>query len=325
MITPLHILQAVRTTLTLLTVLAALAVAIVATVSGLTRLTGLTGSTSVGHARRVVLAPPVPSSPIVGRATCGETGWLLNRALQLIEVKPAAGLAAIHQIRGLEPSARPRGLACVSDDTLWTLETPHVLTRLAPDGRVGERVELLLPRTALFAAGDRIVFHQLPTIAAAPLLASSIPRQPFEYRAWPGLTGRNGSDHEDLLKRNLMNCGIASGASLPCWFADEPRMTISNGTTIRTVPIRSLPATIDYAMPVWDAALVDSGALWVLISGIPTIEGRHAGEWLLRIDNDGLERVRFHLNPSARLIVSGNDTGCTLLTTGGDLMEIHVN
>jgi len=278
---------------------------------------------AVPHVRTIALTPPVPLSPIVGRATCGQTMWALNRARQLIEIQATTRRVAVHPVRGFQPDARPWGLACVADGTLWTLETPHVLARLGSDGRVVDRVQLRLPRTALFAVGDRVVFHQLPTVSAAPLLASSLPQKPFEVRPWAGLTGRTASTEQEFFTHNLLNCGIAAGRSLPCWFADEGRLTISDGTTIRNVSIRTPPAaTVDRTMPLWDAALVDSGTVWVLASSSRLSDGRRAGGSLVRVDRAGVELPRIRLEPLARLIVLATDRVCTVLTTGGDLMEI---
>jgi hypothetical protein len=277
----------------------------------------------VPHVRAVDLSPSVPPSPIIGRATCGRTVWVLNRASQLIEIRPTSGSAIVHPVRGFQPGARPWALACVTDGTLWTLETPHVLAHLASDGRVVERVQLRLPRTALFAAGDRVVFHQLPTVSAVPLLASSLPQKPFEVRSFAGLMGRAAGTPRELFMVNLVNCGIAAGAFLPCWFADEARMTISDGVKTREVSIRTLPPAIaDHAMPIWDAALVESGAVWALTSSAQTFDGRRAGASLVRVDGRGVERTRIDLSPPARLIVSATDATCTVLTTRGDLTEI---
>jgi hypothetical protein len=315
-----QLLQTVRTTLILAGVLAILAITVIETMPG-------HRPAGAFEARPISLGPPVPSSPIVGRASCGRTIWILNRAMQLIAVEPASGHTTIHQIHGIPPGATPQGLACVADGTLWTLETPHLLARLTEDGHVTDRTALRLPRTALFAAGDRIVFHQLPTVPAAAILASSDPRDGFEARAWPGLTSRSGSDSGELVRRNLVNCGMAAGGFLPCWFADEARMTISNGLVLRTVSIRAdrAAAAREHEMPIWDAAVLESGTVWVLASAAPAADGRRAGRSLIRIDNAGAERARIPLSPAARLIVFGDDTRCTVLTTRGHLMEFTVN
>lgn len=273
--------------------------------------------------RRLALASPVVASPIVGRAVCGASAWVLNRASELIEISPADRRTLVHGVRGLRPDARPWGLACVADGTLWTLETPRSLARIDRNGRVAERIDLTLPRIALFSLGDRLLFQQLPTVASAPLLASSLPREPFKVRSWAGLVGRKLGSQVGPLSGNFVNCGIGSGASIPCWFLDEGRLTVSDGAKARThAPPGLKSASIDPTMPVWDAALVDSGWLWVLATSARGFDGRHAGGRLLRIDRDGREQNRIDLNPSARLIVAVTDTHCLLLTVLGELMEV---
>jgi hypothetical protein len=274
--------------------------------------------------RTIALARPVPASPIVGRATCDLKVWLLNRAAQLVEIQPKTGHSVIHPVRGLRSGARPWALACVTGGELWTLETPHLLTRLGPDGHVEDRVALRWPRTALFAAGDQVVYHQLPTVSGAPLLISGVPRMPSAVRAWAGLLGRAAPSQKELFARNLVSCGIGAGAFLPCWFVNEARITISDGTTTREVSIPALAsATVDRAIPVWDAALLGSGAVWVLASSVAvTSHTGRVGRRLLLVDRAGVERVHIELSPPARLIVAATDTSCTLLTTTGDLMDI---
>ena len=177
------------------------------------------------------------NAPIVGRAACGST-WLLDESRQLVEVLPASGRIASRAVQGFAPGAQPWGLACLSDGSLWTLESPRVLARLSAAASVAERVALGLPRVALFASGDRLIFQQMPLVARAPVLASGPPRQPFQVRPWAGLDGRAAASREDELKHNIVSCGLPAGAWLPCWFADESRISVSDGTVARWIARR---------------------------------------------------------------------------------------
>ncbi len=282
------------------------------------------GAGEILQGRLLPGGPLVGDAPILGRATCGTT-WLLNEALQLIEIASPSRRVAAHAARGFTSNARPWGLACLADGSLWTLEAPRSLVRLATDGRVVERVNLGPPRVALFSAGDRLLFHQLPTIVSAPVLATSPPGRPFEVRPWSGPIGRAAAAHEDQLARNIVNCGVSAGAFVPCWFIDEPRISISDGATVRSQTFAALrSAAVDQTLPIWDAAVVGSGGMWVLATSVRAFHDRRAGGQLVRVDRSGAERGRVALEPAARLILTATETTCTLLTVRGELMEVVV-
>lgn len=275
--------------------------------------------------RIVAASAPVGDAPILGRATCGNSVWLLNQTSELVEVSVSNRRVVRRPIRGFQSTARPWGLACVADGTLWTLETPRSLVHLASDGRVVERIDLWLPRVALFASGNRLLFQQLPAVVAAPLLATSVPRKPFEVRTWAGLLARTATSRADQLAQNIVNCGIASGVSVPCWFANEARVTVSDGTTARSWPLPFLKSpSVDQTLPIWDAALVASGHIWILATSARAFDGRRVGRQLIRMEAAGTRHGGIDLDPPARLILTATQTTCTVLTARGELMEVIV-
>ena len=266
----------------------------------------------------------VNTTPINGRAICASRTWLLNQASELVEISVPDGRIQSHPLRGLASTARPRGLACLADGTLWTLETPRTVVRIASGDQIAERVELRFPRVALFAAGGLLLFHQLPTMVGEPVLATGLPGRSADVRPWLGLVGRNGATQEERLARNLVTCGIGAGVFVPCWFADESVLSVSNGVTPRSHHVAALKArSVDQQLPIWDAALVPSGQIWLLATAAQSSNGRRVGGQLLVIDRSGAVRRTVNLAPPARLIVEATEARCLLLTVEGQLMEVR--
>lgn len=270
---------------------------------------------------RIAPAPRIGSALIVGRAACGHDIWLLNETPELIKVSLSPPHVTAVRLHRLELEDEPWGLACLTDGTLWTLVSPRTLGRVQPDGTIVERVRFRLPRIALFGWGERILFEQMPTVAGAPILVSGVPRAPLEAKPWPGLKGRADPKPEVRLTRNLLACGLGLGASLPCWFPDESEITVSDGASVRRIPIPSARARdTDPRTPIWDVALVPPAGLWALT----TVRGTKpaTGARLVRADWRGVESRRVEGGWTARLILAASPRACWLLTGTGELMEI---
>ena len=268
---------------------------------------------------------PLPDGLIVGRAVCGETAWLLTDTLHLVEVSTTRRRVVVHDVRGLDAEDRPWGLACLTDASLWTLSSPRSLARLGQNGQVVERIDLPSPRIALFAWRDRLLFQQLPMVVAAPALATSPPRQPSEGRRWPGLLGVPAPSRDDQLSENLVNCGIPAGLTVPCWFAGERRVSLSDGASARSQSFPFLTSSgVEQTAPIWDLALAGSDRLWLLAGVKNPVTGGRAGGRLIRTDRRGARPEPLDLKPLARVILSATDTSCWLLTVEGQFMEVSV-
>jgi len=265
----------------------------------------------------------VPDALIVGRATCRGTTWLLTETGKLVEVADADWTVTVRSIRGLRSSDNIWGLACLSDGTLWTLSSPGTVARLDRSGEIVERIRVPLPRVALFAAGDRLLFQQLPILPNVAALATSPPRQPATSRAWPGLVGRDAKRREDQIARNLVNCGLPRGLSVPCWFVDDPSFTISDGASVSTVASPTGTPPADRAAPIRDVALTSADRYWLLATsaGGPVPP---AGTRLFRGHERSGEQLSLKLAPLARLMLSATESRCLLLTVTGSIMEVVV-
>lgn len=290
---------------------------------GIVLITAFGGSAAALDLRPLSRSAVIPEAIIVGRAVCGGTTWLLTEQPQLLRVVIATRVVTRYSIQGFLPDDKTWGLACLEDRSLWTLATPHALARLSPEGRVLERQTFRFPRLALFGAGQRLLIQQLPTVAASPVLATVSPRRPDDVRPWPGLLGRAGTPREQQLESNLVNCGIATGAAVPCWFVNEGKISVSDGGPARVRPIPALRSSaLDQSAPIWDVALLANGRLWVLATITDPKTGKRSGGRLILVNDRSIEGARIDLSPPARLILSATESGVLLVGARGELMEV---
>ena len=267
----------------------------------------------------------VPNALIVGRASCLGTSWLLTEEAQLVEISGDGRSVGIHQAVGLKPEERVWGLGCLSDGSLWTLASARTVARLGRNGHIQERIELRVPRVALFGTGERLLFQALPTAEGAPALATSPPRQPESVRAWPGLIARAAGTREQQLTRNLLNCGLGFERWLPCWFPDDMRFSLSDGSASRAIELPALrAAAVDPTAPIWDIALSAANRFWLLAGSRRRLDGRRAARQLSWIVEGAARTVSLEIDPPARLIVAADESRCLLVTTQGSVMEVVV-
>jgi hypothetical protein len=137
------------------------------------------------------------------------------------------------------------------------------VARLDREGALRERVNLLLPRTLVFGAGDDVVVQQLPIGAGAPTLLTTPARRPERVRGWPGLVARAADDPEHLGTRNLVGSGLAFGRWLSCWFPDAGWFAVSDSATSRSGSATERPWRRSLG-PIWDVALAAEQRPWVL-------------------------------------------------------------
>jgi hypothetical protein len=275
------------------------------------------------HIRTVPATVAVPSNLIVGRSVCANTTWLLTDGPELIAVSGTRHELVVRPVKGIGLMDRPWGLACLSDGSLWTLATSTVMVRLGAEGVVRERIDLPVPRLVLFAWLDRLLFFSLPVPVATPLLATSLPRERSSI-PWPRFLARTAASRSEEIARNLVNCGIGYRRDLPCWFADERRATISNGSNASTLSFAALSERdVDNEAPIWDLAIGGVHSIWLLISTTTAgVRGHKAGGRLVKTDKQGTQLGEMELATPARTILAATDTTCLLLTVTGTLVEV---
>jgi len=256
----------------------------------------------------------VPAGLIVGRAHVRDRTWLLTDRLVLIDIAEPRASVAVHPIVGLAREDRPWGLAALEEGTLWTLAAARSLVRLDAEGRAHERIPVALPRVALFGAGNRVLFQQLPVGPGTSALLSAPPRRPSLVQTWPGLIQRARASRELEVAQNLVSCGIGVDGWLPCWFAEDALIAVSDGREVRR---------IDGVRPLHDVALA-AHSTWLLVAGRDSNGGSLVGTTLLFRDDRSNARAALELKPAARLVLSATDDGCRLLTVEGSLMQVTV-
>src|SRR5262249_34013111 len=229
-------------------------------------LLGFGAPASVLHPRTIPNTTRVASDLIVGRAVCGETTWLLTDRPELISIAHATPNPVIKPLKGLQATDRAWGLACLADGSLWTHATSTTLVRLGPDATVKQRVSVGRPRMMLFGWQNRVLVTELPIGVGTPTFATTA-IDGRDAHAWPGLTSRAAESPAGLLARNLANCGIASGASLPCWFADGRTAAVADGVKSISVTFPALWAgDVDREAPIWDLAFQGDEGFWLLVN-----------------------------------------------------------
>jgi hypothetical protein len=272
----------------------------------------------------VPLHPAVTQAVIVGRAFCGASTWLLTKSADLIRLGRESRTPTVRHVRELRPDDSFWGLACLEDGSLWTLASGHVLARMTADGRIVERVAMVMPQIEVFGARDRLVLLGLPIVPGRPLLNTSPRGSPAAVRPWLGVIGRAGFDNGPTLPMNLVRCGIGFASRIPCWFVDQSTVSISDGTVARELAMPWLAQRdVDQSAPIRDIALMTDGSMWVLAaSAAASIDGRRVGRRLSRVAPSGAERESVSLAPAARLIVWADVTSCLLLTETGGLLRV---
>jgi hypothetical protein len=281
------------------------------------------GSVAQLHAHTIDGAPRIPPTLIVGRAVCGQSTRLLTERADLIVMTHATRNVAVRAVKGLQLTDTPWGLACLADGSLWTLGTARTLVRISEEGVVRERVELKAPRLVLFGFADRLLFIDMPVLLATPLLTTALPRGKGESRPWPQFLARATASRADLFARNFVNCGIGDGRSLPCWFADERKVIVSDGVNASAVSFATLHSPdVAAATPIWDLAMGSADSLWLLPGTGGGASGAVNGRRLIKTNKSGTELASVQLPSPARMILEATDTTCVLLAVDGTLVEV---
>jgi hypothetical protein len=263
---------------------------------------------------------------IIGRARCAGVSWLLTDTPALTRISVGERIVSSSPVRGLRHDDKLWGLACLAETELWTLAAHDALARLAPDGRVAERLQLDRPRLGIYSAGERLLLQHPPSGVGKPLLSAGLPRKPSSFSQWPAPLAQRASSRDAEISANLVSCGIGAEGFVPCWLANQSLISISDGSRSHTSlqELRFVRASaIDEAVPIWDVALAGTSRAWVLSSargGGP--DGRRVGGRLTMSTRRGADDGSADLTPGARLIVSATDERCVLLSAAGELLEV---
>ncbi len=296
---------------------------VVATIATMLSAAGVNAATL--HQRAIPVSPLVIGRPIIGRATCGESTWLLTDASALIEVNVPKLLMSAAAIHGFTSDEHPWGLACIQPGELWTLLHYRTLARFATSGIVTSRTPLRKPWLNVFAAGERLLLQQPPEVVGGPLLMAARVGDVHRPEPWPSPTALSSSLGKVDVASGLVTCGIGDERFLPCWIRNQTHIAISDGDPRHTFEVQGqfiADSAVDPTVPIWDAALGPQGVLWVLTSASSGVDGRRVGGRITRSNWKGERLGSIDVMPRARLIVSATSQHVTLLTTAGTLVEV---
>ena len=171
---------------------------------------------------------------IVGRAHCASATWLLTERLELMRVSADSHAASTSLLRGLREGEKPWGLACLSQNQLWTLVAHLELAQIAAGGQITARVRLDRPRLGIYSAGEQLLVLQPPAGIGRPLLLAGLPDNVGAFTEWPAPISQYARSPDEQLRANLVSCGIGVSGYVPCWLANQTRLVIGDGTHAHT-------------------------------------------------------------------------------------------
>jgi hypothetical protein len=281
-----------------------------------------------------LFGPAIGRDPIAGRAE-DDGGVLLmvgGTSLVRIDLATRQHSEVALQTQAGEPFW---GLARLADATLWTLNGQNTLTQIAPNGKVVREVGDPNAYLGVYSGGDRLVLQRSRLPVGTPAMITMLPDD-GRPQPWGGMAVRG---FERLASgaaaaMNLVSCGTSERAELPCWFPEEPVLSLiaPDGTTRRVV-LDGLPRVAPEALinaaapmrPIRDVFVERDGTIWVLASGEPPAAmGNPPGGWLLaRFGPQGQPIDRRVLPEPVRVILRAKAGRAVVLTGAGMVTEVQ--
>jgi hypothetical protein len=279
-----------------------------------------------------LFGPVIGSEVIRGREENGDHVILLAGESTMVRVDLLRRQSTRVAI-GVAPGEACWGLARLQDGSLWTLKARNAVIRVEEDGRVSQVVPLSEPHVGLFGSGDRLIYQRAISTPPGAALRAGPPGA--ADAVWSGMTTRLFSriGRPQMAALNMVACGGSARAERPCWFPDEPAVSLiaPDGDTRRislaglaVVAPEVLLAAENPARPVRDAYLDRRGRLWVLSSGVaPPGAAEVPGGWILaRYGLDGTADGHVRLAAAARLILRAEDGRALVLAGSGHVSEV---
>lgn len=283
----------------------------------------------------VKFGPVVDDEVIVGHVIAGPTAWLATDGDALVQIDFAAARYTRAALHPLQANEHVWGLARTSTGEVWTLIGRTTLAQINDDGEIVRRIALDEPHVGLFGGGRELVFQVMNLHPPAAALEAGPPGGAARH-AWGGMRTRDlPFTRAAVAALNLVSCGATAGAVTPCWFPDQPALTLTDRSgASRVVPLDGLPVVAPEVLlasdnprrPVRDALVTAENAVWVLGSGEPPDgdPSTRPGGWLLaKYDLDGRLFRRVQLPEPARLLLGARDDTCLLLAWDGRVVEVR--
>ncbi len=284
----------------------------------------------------VKFGPVLGNELIVGHAIAGRTAWLAMGGDALIQVDLDSARFTRAALHPLHEDEHVWGLARTNAGEMWTLIGRTTLAQIEDDGRIARRIALDEPHVGVFGGGKELVFQIMNLHPPAAALEAGPPGGATRH-SWSGMRIRDlPFTRGAVAALNLVSCGATAGAVMPCWFPDQPSLTLtdrsgaSRDLTLDGLPVVApelLLASDNPRRPIRDVMVTGANAVWVLGSGeSPGVEASaRPGGWLLaRYDLDGRLFRRVQLPEPARLILGVRDDTCLLLAWDGRVVEVRL-
>jgi hypothetical protein len=284
---------------------------------------------------RPLFGPVIGSEVIAGRADAedGHRIWVLagDRSLVRIDLDRAGFSRSAIRVAATDVCW---GLARLHDGSMWTLKGRQVVAQITEAGEVVKEWPLDVPHFGLFGGHDRLLYQPANFEPPAPVLFASTPGDTART-PWSTIASRPYKlARASVAALNMITCGAAGRGERPCWFPDEPAISLvsADGATRRvalpglsTVSAEVLLTADNPARPVRDAYVDADGTIWILGSGAPTtaVDERPGGWILARYSTDGAPIGVHRLTEPARLIVRAEPGRAVLLTATGMIAEVR--
>ena len=279
-----------------------------------------------------LFGPIVGNEVIAGRADEGEGVWLLVGGVDLVHVDLATRRVRRVNLK-LPAGEHCWGLARLQDGTLWTLKGRRAVIQIDAEGAIVREIPLAEPHLGLFGVADRLIYQQASFTPPGPALKTGVPGAGTV--PWSEMTTRSFDKiaRAPAVALNMVGCGGSAGEEHPCWFPDEPAVSLIGVTgSTRRLVLPGLDGVTPEVLltaenpprPVRDANLDVDGRIWVLSSGTPPAgAAEQPGGWILaRYGSRGEPMGIRRLAESARLILRARAGRGVLVTGAGMVAEV---
>jgi hypothetical protein len=285
----------------------------------------------------VKFGPVLGNELIVGHAIAGRTAWLTTGGDALVQIDFDAARYTRAALQPLHENEHVWGLARTNAGEMWTLIGRTTLAQVEDDGAIVRRIALDEPHVGVFGGGRELLFQIMNFHPPSAALEAGPPGGATRH-AWSGMRTRDLPFARGAVAAlNLVSCGATAGAVIPCWFPDQPSLTLTDRSgASRVIVLDGLPVVAPEVLlasdnprrPIRDVLVTETNAVWVLGSGEPPASddvSERPGGWLLaRYDLDGRLFRRVQLPEPARLLLAVRDDTCLVLAWDGRVVEVRL-
>ena len=271
------------------------------------------------------------------------SGHVLDNGTSVIVVAGEASLVAIdlgastYHTAALPCSGRNRcwGLARLADGSLWTLKGMHSVMQVSRQGHALREVPVDTAQLGVHGVGLRLVLQPGALPAGQPVLFSgtvaALSRDPWSTMRARSFDALATGAAAEL---NLVSCGVSLTEEIPCWFPDEPALSlISEFGVTRVIVLDGLPHVAPESLinarvpqrPVRDVFVESDGTIWVISTGTSASASPDLpGGWLIaRYGSHGEPIDRRQLPEPVRIILRAAHGRALVLTGAGMVSEVQ--